>query len=466
VAAIAFDSCNLSIEDNSQLLERPALCLLEEEDDDKEFDWQPSAVNEVELPADSLHADGVDVGVEEQREVDGEGGDGETLGADVVRHDFGGVEDSERRPSEAVRHTVEEDEDECTSTDAMVALSHRVVRSSEARKTSEGNHHTSSSDDELRATVETVGDECTGVGDDPGHAFLAEVELELLLGVRNADVVENLGEVVRDETVTGPLGEETNADTEEHAVAVARSSDKLEPRDTLVLPFELNSFFDLLHLQVDERVVRVPISVKSAKDCAGLVSTTFVDQPTWRLGHEGEEDEEDGGEESLESGRDTPCRCTLDIERAIGDTGSDDSTQRPLSVVETGDLASVGGMCEFGDEDRCGVGGDTETKADEETGTGEHLDVLGTSLKDDADENDGGPDGYPQLPANLVRDEWRDEDTTRPSRVKDGVEQPELGTDGVVEGCLPLGERLHSVHHGAIVTVDAGVNDGDSREEP
>lgn len=56
--------------------------------------------------------------------------------------------------------------------------------------------------------------------------------------------------------------------------------------------------------------------------------------------------------------------------------GLTDTTQVPGSVVERGQGGSVSRERELGDQKRSAGGGDTETEADQASGTDEHPDVL------------------------------------------------------------------------------------------
>ena len=57
---------------------------------------------------------------------------------------------------------------------------------------------------------------------------------QLDLCVRDADRVEDLGEVVRDEAVAGPLGEPGDRDDDAHPLAVAGGRDERFPADVLL----------------------------------------------------------------------------------------------------------------------------------------------------------------------------------------------------------------------------------------
>jgi len=88
VQAVTGDRSHLTIEYDGKLFQRPALCLLIEEHYGQELNRNPRAIDEIEFPANSSHADWIDIAVEEQCEIDCQRRDRETLGTDIVRHDL------------------------------------------------------------------------------------------------------------------------------------------------------------------------------------------------------------------------------------------------------------------------------------------------------------------------------------------------------------------------------------------
>ena len=52
-----------------------------------------------------------------------------------------------------------------------------------------------------------------------------------------------------------------------------------------------------------------------------------------------------------------------------------------------------------------------------------------------------------------VGGEWQSDQRTN---ILDGVQQTQHGTPGVVEGVLPLGKRLETVHHASVETIGRG----------
>jgi hypothetical protein len=102
---------------------------------------------------------------------------------------------------------------------ALVGCVEQEDRSDNSMRREEGDH-ADRRDDEQEPAAGTVNDERGGDG--PGQVPDLEDTVDEQLGgrVRDADGVEDLVEVVRDETVAGPLREEGDGDDEAHALEV------------------------------------------------------------------------------------------------------------------------------------------------------------------------------------------------------------------------------------------------------
>src|SRR5690606_35024729 len=86
------------------------------------------------------------------------------------------------------------------------------------------------------------------------------VDDKLGIWISDSNLVENLVEVVGDERVTGPLGEETSENANKHTMAVTLSRPEL--RDTLgKLSLKSDGFLDFLELEEDELVLSVSVTV-------------------------------------------------------------------------------------------------------------------------------------------------------------------------------------------------------------
>lgn len=141
----------------SNFFERGVLGLDIEEVDDDEFESEPDAVDNVVLPLDGVQSDGVDVGVEEQREVDTSEHVAHGLGTDGVGQNLNGVTDKETGPGNVVECVVEEDHEHDS---ASVGLDVSGIETlGEDGPDDEGHAHAGGGDEEERATTDLVDEE-------------------------------------------------------------------------------------------------------------------------------------------------------------------------------------------------------------------------------------------------------------------------------------------------------------------
>jgi len=177
-------------------LERSIPCFNVEEVDDSEFDGQPAGVDDVVVPSDSAESDGVDVGVEEEGQVDGQEDDGETLGTDGVRENLGSVTDEKTGPSQVVEEVVDENNTKDGTTGVVVGVARGGVATGGDGPGHVGEEHTSGGDEEETATTEGLDEETdTGGGDgvEDGEDTVDDV---LGGGVGVTNTVESLVQVV------------------------------------------------------------------------------------------------------------------------------------------------------------------------------------------------------------------------------------------------------------------------------
>lgn len=110
--------------------------------------------------------------------------------------------------------------------------------------------------------------------------------------VGEADHLEQVAEVVRDEGVTAPLGEEAEHDGDEEAAAHAGRGDEGEPGGggrALVgggFAFEGESGVDLGEFGLDEFRVGVGFGVVGGEDGVGFFEAVVGDEPARGFGEE------------------------------------------------------------------------------------------------------------------------------------------------------------------------------------
>jgi len=283
------------------------------------------------------------------------------------------------------------------------------------------------------------------------------VDQKLDGGVGDTNTIEHLVEVVRDETVTRPLGEEGEGNDDPHALPVSGVLVEGLPADVGGNgAVEFDGGLDFVELVADERILVVAIGVVVGQGLEGLCLTTLGDEPTRGLGDEPDQSNLEDGRETLENRGYTPCPGRLDLEGAEGGPGSNNSTGIPKRVVGGSERGTVGRVCDLSDQHRGGIGSKGKTETNQETSTNEHSDGLRGSLDCGSNAHDDCTNEDSRATTDTVR-EVRGEGVGREgTNVLDGVQETELATSGIVEVQFPLVKRLETVHHRPIITVGRG----------
>jgi len=163
------------------------------------------------------------------------------------------------------------------------------------------------------------------------------VDEELDGGVEDTDGLEDTGEVVRDDTVAGPLGEEGESDDDTHALEVAGGLEEGGPSNLLSDgAVELDGSLDFLVLVLDERILLIAVGVVVGEDLESLGVAVLADQPTRGLGSEPDKGDLDDGGETLESRGNTPAPGVLEPE---GTEGSPRGAKQQASILTNVDRA-------------------------------------------------------------------------------------------------------------------------------
>ena len=113
------------------------------------------------------------------------------------------------------------------------------------------------------------------------------VDEELDSGVQDTDSLEDLGEVVRDETISGPLREKGKSDDNSHASPVSWGGEKGLPADLRFdFTIELDGSLDFVEFISNKTVIFVAVSMVVCECFQSLCIASLLDQPTGRLGNE------------------------------------------------------------------------------------------------------------------------------------------------------------------------------------
>ena len=346
------------------------------------------------LHAPLIEGVGIGISVEGERGLNAEVHDHQALGAEPVRENLDGVADKQTGPGERVEDLEDPDEEDHGLVGAL-----GLVLAIETRAKSpedKGAAHATGGSEESSATANSVDEHGHGQGNDEGHTRLTGGETELGGGALNAGGVVELGRVVGDNGVAGPLGEEAERNQNSEAVTVALGLEKVHVGAVLGrLVLQAEGLLDLLELELNGRVVGIAVGVVLGEDVEGLVVLVLGDQETGGLGNPPDTEELDDRGETLEQGGNTPGPVAVDVVGAKGQPRDDEGTDVPQAVVDGGELGAMLRVSELGKKHRGGDLGEGVAKAEHDTATHESVEVVSTSLKtgttdhDDAANNDG-----------------------------------------------------------------------------
>lgn len=214
-----------------------------------------------------------------------------------------------------------------------------------------------------------------GCGDQTVPDVEDTVDLELHIGIGDANALENTRDVVRNETVARPLREETSRNQDDEPVTVALGLEDLEPASLLSLLLDGECLPDLLVFQLDNLVVGVTFSVNVRKNGESLLVLTLRDVPTRRLRNEPNTGDLDKRWQGLDDGGDTPSPLALDVVGAICEPGCDNRSDIPRCVVDGREDGAVLRVANLSDEERSRSVGNGDTQTEEEASGDEHLEV-------------------------------------------------------------------------------------------
>jgi hypothetical protein len=93
-----------------------------------------------------------------------------------------------------------------------------------------------------------------------------------------------LREEIGDNSVTGPLREETNGNQNNRTMAVTSSGPEFSPVVALEFLLELNGLLDLIEFDVDQFIVFISLGMHVSQDLLCLLQSALGDEPTGRFG--------------------------------------------------------------------------------------------------------------------------------------------------------------------------------------
>lgn len=117
-------------------------------------------------------------------------------------------------------------------------------------------------------------------------AVESDVDLPLQRGVLVPDELQEVGKVVRDERVAGPLREQAEEGAYEDALAHAGGGDHVEPGTLRVLHFEADRRFDLGHFGEGEVGLGVSFCMVVDQYAVRFFALVLGDEVAWRFRNE------------------------------------------------------------------------------------------------------------------------------------------------------------------------------------
>lgn len=413
--------------------------------DNDQLNTNPDTVENVVFPAKVVKTNGVDLLVENQSDLNKQVHQHETLGADVEWKNLDGVGNQKTGPGEVVSGGVDENHSNDGLSGSWVAVDSELSRAH--RPNSERNKHTTSGSKEKRTTTKLVYSKGHTERNEPVVDRQTTVDLELSILAGDTDGVEDNSEVVRNQSVTGPLREQTSSHQQEKTMPVTLGGNKLTPSAGCDGLFEGNSLSDLGVLELNERILFVTIGVVLGENLEGGLWLVLGHEPPRGLRDHPKTGDLDDRGKSLHEGWGSPRPVVTDSESSIGGPGSNDSTNVPCGVVDGGDDTTVLRMAQLSEEERSRGLRNGTTEPNEETGSNEHGERGGSSLEGNTDHHEGDTSADGDTTAETIRDTGSEWKTADGSNTHDGIEQPEEPTLRVVEELLPVTNHLETVHH-------------------
>ena len=423
-----------------------------------------------------LEGEGVEVGVEEEGDLDGHVEEHEALGADRVGENLDGVADEEAGPAAGVEDAVHPDEEDHAGvgTRGLVLL----VEAAGEGPEEESDQHAASGEQEGEAAVDALGEQGAAGGDDDVEDGLAGAQNQAVVLLLHARVLVETGRVVGDDTVAGPLGEEAEGDQDAEAVAVALGLEEVDVLGAGVGDLlHLDGVADLVELELHGGVVDVAVGVVLGEDRKGLVIAVMGDQPTGRFGNPWgggrwvsfcleyrvgvgggselteEEHELDEAGNTLDKGGEAPLPVVPPEVGAVTGPGHQKRPQVPETVVDGGETGAVLRVGDLGEEHGRGDLGEGVSETEEDTTGGVDGEVRGGGLHSGATGHDDEARADGGLATPLVGDEWDDGDGDDGADLVEGHEEAEIRALGLAEEIVPAVKVLDHAHVHARVRV-------------
>jgi len=144
-------------------------------------------------------------------------------------------------------------------------------------------HHQKCGEEEHFAATEFVNQEGGTKSNNPTPNTESTVDFELLLLIGDTDLIENFGEVIGDNSVAGPLREETKCDKNYKTMTITFGLEKF--KDTILgeFLFEGESSFNFSLNKLYRDVIFIIKGKVMGENLEGSVRSILLDIPTRRF---------------------------------------------------------------------------------------------------------------------------------------------------------------------------------------
>lgn len=244
--------------------------------------------------------------VDESTEVDEETRECHTLGTHLEGEDLDGVEGLERSPSERV-DSLEDVDHGNNGKGSRVVGDILLLHSAGNNDTNPADRTSNVNPNEERSSANLIDSGGTNSRDDTLNSVHGDEQVGSGGSIRDTSVLEDRGQVVRDNTVTSPLTEESSDTVGGKTIA---GGTVLEERavipPSLVGTLELQVRLVLEHLKFDPFGIWVAVAVVLGKEGFGLLLLSVAVVPSWRLWEEEGQNKDKSWEQSLKPERNDP----------------------------------------------------------------------------------------------------------------------------------------------------------------
>lgn len=227
--------------------------------------------------------------------------------------------------------------------------------------------------------------------------------------------IQELGEIVGDDSVTSPLAEKGDDAVASKTIAgspIDEQGSVIPPPLVGTVHFQVRLV--LRHLELNPGVIDGALTMVLGKNGLGAIWLAVDVEPSWGLWKEPGAENDDHWEHHLKTDWDGPgSRGSLVGETSASGAGSDESTDWPHNVVETSGHSAVSWVRDLNDVTWSSGTENTDTKTEEEATTHELSNRVRTSShagnlnNNTEDDNSGGAEHSSTSSPGI--DSWTDE---------------------------------------------------------